>query len=55
MLTPFTALGQLAKKVSPTYRFKKPSELTLEDIKLSMEIQRAKKLDAKRVKSKRYV
>lgn len=55
MLSPFTALGSLARKVQKTNRFKDPSELTFEDIELSMEIKRAKEIDAKRIKHKRYV
>lgn len=55
MLTPFTALGSLAKRIPKTNRFKSPSELTFEDIELSMEIKRAKEIDKKRLNKKKYV
>jgi hypothetical protein len=55
MLIPFTALGSLAKKIPKTNRFKSLSELTFDDIELSMEIKRAKEIDKKRFNKKRYV
>lgn len=55
MLSPFTSLGSLAKRVTKTNRFKPLNELTMDDIELSMEIKRAKEIDSKRIKSKRYV